>query len=233
MVEVKVIGSSSKGNGYLLSDGERSLLLEAGINLKWYKAIDFSMCDACLITHEHDDHAKFAQSIISNSGMDVYLSAGTQEMIQLPKHRTRIVKALEEIQIGNWNILPFPVEHDVKEPLGFFIQSKDGDCILFATDTFYIRYRFPGITHMMIECNYAKDIIDEKVAAGKVHPTLRKRIMKSHFELDNVKNFIAANDTSQLQEIWLLHLSSSNADAKRFKKEIQELTGVPVYIAGE
>ena len=78
MVEVKVIGSSSKGNGYLLSDGERSLLLEAGINLKWYKAIDFSRCDACLITHEHDDHAKFAQAMISNSGMDVYLSAGTQ-----------------------------------------------------------------------------------------------------------------------------------------------------------
>ena len=50
--------------------------------------------------------------------------------------------------------------------------------------------------------------------------------------IDNIMNALSVWN-AKLQEIWLLHLSSSNADAKRFKKEIQELTGVPVYIAGE
>jgi hypothetical protein len=41
-----------------------------------------------------------------------------------------------------------------------------------------------------------------------------------------------ANDLSKVQEIWLLHLSDGNSDADRFKREIQELTGKPVYVAG-
>lgn len=233
MISIKSYGSSSAGNAYLLSDGERSLLLEAGINLKKLQDVDFVNCDGCLITHEHGDHSKFAMDILNKTGMDIFTSAGTQEALKLPKHRIHQIKALEQIEIGVWTVLPFDTQHDVNEPLGFFIQTKSDERVLFATDTYYIKYKLPGVTHLMIECNYAKDIIDAKVEAGKVLPFLRNRIIKSHFELENVKGFIKANDMSRLQEIWLLHLSDSNSDAERFKREIQELTGVPVYIAGE
>lgn len=228
MLTITSFGSSSKGNAYLINDGERSLLLEAGINLK---GVDLSECDGCLITHEHGDHAKYAMHVINKSGMDVYLSGGTQEALQLPKHRTKQLKALEETEIGNWRVLPFKTEHDVNEPLGFFIQSKDGDCLLFATDTYYIRYKFPGITHLMIECNYSLEILDANVQSGRVGKFLKNRIVKSHFELENVKQFILSNDLSNLKEVWLLHLSEKNANADLFKREIQAITGVPVYIA--
>lgn len=46
-----------------------------------------------------------------------------------------------------------------------------------------------------------------------------------------MKDFLKANDLRHVQEIWLLHLSDGNSDADRFKREIQELTGKPVYIA--
>lgn len=239
MVEIQVFGSSSKGNAYLLFDGERSLLLEAGVNFKKLVNVFWPLVDGCLITHEHGDHSKVAMDVIHRTGLDIYTSSGTQEALQLPNHRVKTVKSLEEFQVGNWRVLPFQTEHNtpfeskhnVNEPLGFFINTKDGDNVLFATDTKYIRYKFPGITHLMIECNYQMAIIDENVANGKVHSKLRDRIVATHFELNNVKNFILSNDMSDLQEVWLLHLSERNADAELFKQEIQAITGVPVYIA--
>lgn len=231
MIDIKSYGSSSAGNAYVISDGERSLMLEAGIHLKNMNDVDWQSIDGCLITHEHGDHSKYVMKLINQTGIDVFTSAGTQKALDIPKYRVKTLESLKQHKIGDWKILPFDVQHDVNEPLGFFIQSKHGDKILFATDTYYIKYKLPGITHLMIECNYSIDILNENVETGKIGNFLRKRIVKSHFELGNVKRFIELNDMSQLKEVWLLHLSSSNADAERFKKEIQAITGVPVYIA--
>ena len=49
--------------------------------------------------------------------------------------------------------------------------------------------------------------------------------------LETAKDFLRANDLTAVQEIWLCHLSDGNSDAERFKREIQALTGKPVYIA--
>ena len=69
------------------------------------------------------------------------------------------------------------------------------------------------------------------VEAGLVPKKLKSRILKSHFSLENVKEFLKANDLSKVQEIWLLHLSDGNSDAERFKRETQEISRKPVYIA--
>jgi hypothetical protein len=42
---------------------------------------------------------------------------------------------------------------------------------------------------------------------------------------------LKANDLSKVQEIWLLHLSEQNSCEKRFKEEVQKITGKPTYIA--
>lgn len=60
---------------------------------------------------------------------------------------------------------------------------------------------------------------------------LKNRLLTSHFSLENVKEFLKANDLSQVREIWLLHLSDGNSDQVRFKREIMELCGKPVYVA--
>jgi phosphoribosyl 1,2-cyclic phosphodiesterase len=64
-----------------------------------------------------------------------------------------------------------------------------------------------------------------------VSKALKSRLLKSHFSLENVKQFLRANDLSRVREIWLLHLSDGNSDAERFKREVMELTGKPTYIA--
>jgi phosphoribosyl 1,2-cyclic phosphodiesterase len=142
-----------------------------------------------------------------------------------------VIKAKEQFQIGTWTILPFDIEHDVEEPLGFLMQNTASDKLMFATDTYYIRYLFSGVTHLMVEANFSVKILDENIAAGRVPVSMKRRLMRSHFSLENVKEFLRANDLSRMQEIHLLHLSDTNSDEELFKREIQALTGKPVYVA--
>jgi phosphoribosyl 1,2-cyclic phosphodiesterase len=165
------------------------------------------------------------------AGIDCYISAGTVEALGLSGHRLNIIKARQQFRIGTWTILPFETQHDAQEPLGFLLANQDGDKMLYATDTYYIRYRFQGLTHIAVECNYSSDILKANVKAGLVEPALKSRILKSHFSLENVKRFLQANDLSKVQEIWLLHLSEQNSCEKRFKEEVQKITGKPTYIA--
>lgn len=232
MIEIKALASSSKGNCYRVTDGRTPLLLECGINYKdIQKGLDFQMSSiaGCLVTHEHNDHVKSIKDVLK-AGIDLYGSKGTFETLTITHHRLKPVKAREQFQIGTWTILPFEVEHDVSEPIGYLLANQQGEKLLFATDTYYIRYKFKGITHFMVECNYSLEILNENVAAGLIDKGRKKRLMRSHFSLENVKEFFKANDLSKVQEIWLLHLSDSNSDADLFKREIQELTAKMVFV---
>ena len=159
------------------------------------------------------------------------MSRGTAEALGLSGHRVNIIKAKQQFRIGTWTVLPFDTQHDVAEPLGFLLANQDGEKCLYLSDTMYCKYRFHGLTHVAIECNYSLDILKRNVEAGLVPKELKSRILKSHFSLENVKKFLLANDLSKVQEIWLLHLSGGNSDAERFKREVQELTGRMVFVA--
>lgn len=232
MIEIKTIATGSKGNAYIVTDGITPLLLECGISYRdIQRAFDFKMSQVagCLVSHEHGDHIKSLKDILK-AGIDVYMSEGTKQAIGLNHHRIQTVKAKKQFTLGTWTIMPFDTEHDVSEPMGFLLANRLGEKLLFATDTYFIRYRFPGLTHIMVECNYDMGILNENIASGRVPAVMKKRLMKSHFSLDNVKEFLRANDLSKVQEIWLLHLSDNNSDEALFKQEIAELTGKLIYV---
>lgn len=235
-MDVKVIASGSRGNCYRISDGVTPVLLECGLPIKQIRqGLGFGLTEvaACLVSHEHQDHAKAVADVL-RAGVEVYTSPGTIKALGLEHHRLRPVRAKETFKVGTWTVRAFETQHDAQEPLGFLLHSRaSNERLLYATDTYYIRYKFPGLTHIMVECNYAADILEANVKRGSVPEVLKKRLLTSHFSLDNVKEFLKANDLSQVREIWLLHLSDGNSDAERFKREVQALTGRPVYIAGE
>ena len=209
--------------------------MECGIKIDQIrKGCGFRLSEikACLISHEHQDHSKAVKDIM-RAGIDCYMSQGTAEALGLFGHRLNIIKAKQQFRIGTWAILPFETQHDAQEPLGFLLANQDGEKLLYATDTYFIRYRFQGLTHILIEANYSLDILKRNVEAGAVPKELKSRLLKSHFSLENVKRFLQANDLSKVEAIFLLHLSDGNSDAERFKREVMELTGKPVYIALE
>lgn len=233
MIEIKTLASGSSGNAYLISDGHTDLLLECGIRFKDIQiSLDFKTSNiaGCLITHEHKDHTKGLKDVL-RTGIDCYMSQGTADAEGIDHHRIKVVGNKQQFKVGTWTILPFDVEHDVNEPFGYLIMNEQGDKLLFATDTYYVRYRFTGLNYIMIECNYSMEILDENIASGRINGWMKNRLVKSHFSLENVKEFLKANDLSKVQEIHLLHLSDSNADEKAFKESIQALTGKPVYVS--
>jgi phosphoribosyl 1,2-cyclic phosphodiesterase len=234
VIEITSLGSSSAGNAYRITDGKTPLLLDAGLRYKDIQrglAFRVSSLAGCLISHEHGDHSAAVKDLIK-AGVNIYTSAGTADALKLDSHRVHRVSALEPITIGTWSILPFDVQHDAAEPLGFLLANTAGDKLLFATDTYYIKHRFTGLTHIMVECNYSIQILNRNIAAGRVPAVLKNRLLRSHFSMENVKDFIRANDMRKVQEIHLLHLSDNNSDEELFKREIMALTGKQVYVAG-
>lgn len=228
---IKPLASSSSGNAYLVG-GRSPLLLDCGLpfrQLQKATGYQLSSLAGCLLSHEHRDHSKAAKDLMG-AGVDLYASQGTAEALGLEHHRLHIIRAKKQIKIGSWTVLPFETQHDAAEPLGFLL-AGGGEKLLYATDTFYIRYRFRGLTRILLEVNYAQDILDANVERGAVPPEHRRRVMRSHMSLETAKDFFRANDLSKVREIWLCHLSDGNSDAERFKREIQALTGKPVYIA--
>lgn len=232
MIDIKVLATGSTGNCYHISDGSTQLLLECGINFKDIQiALNFetSKLAGVLVTHEHKDHCKGLKTVLER-GLNVYMSKGTKEALKINHHRIKTLEVKKQFKIGTWTILPFDVQHDVSEPIGFLLQSDNGGKLLFATDTYYIKYKFTGLTHLMVECNYDQQTLDDNVLNGYVHPAMRKRVMRSHFGLENLLEFLKVNDLSKVQEIWLIHLSDGNSNMERIFKSVARATGKMIYI---
>lgn len=231
-MEIKILASGSSGNcAYISQDGAAPLLLDCGISINAIKkgcGFSLSKAAACLITHEHKDHAQATYDLMK-AGIDCYMSRGTADSLRVSGHRTRIVEARQQLQTGEWTVLPFDVVHDAAEPLGFLLASGENK-VLYAIDTCYIPYRFNGLTHVLLGCNYQKELLNESVITGERAPILRDRIMRSHMSLDTALEFFAANDLSKVREIHLLHLSDIASDAAKMKHEVQRMTGKPVYV---
>ncbi len=219
--------SGSSGNLYEVRNDSGRLLLEAGIPIKKIKqALNFrlSEVEACLVSHSHGDHASTAKDVAA-AGIDTYMTAETAKAIKLAGHRLKIVEPLKQFRVGTWTILPFPAPHDCPGSVGFLID--DGrDKLLFAIDTYDVRYRFDDLTHIAVECNYSMETM-----APDIDTTRKKRLLKSHFSLANVIKLLRATDLSKVREIHLLHLSRENSDPEYFKNEVEKATGKPVYCA--
>lgn len=233
-MKLKVIGTGSQGNAYILENENEALLIECGVKvLEIKKALNFKLSKVvgCIVSHEHMDHAKYMYDLML-TGIDVYASYGTMKARHLAdEFRAKTLLNKKPIQIGNFKILPFDIKHDAAEPLGFLIDHPECGKTLFLTDTYYCKYTFPDLNNIIIEANYSKEIIDRKYGPDSDKEFLRNRILKSHFSLANCKDMLSANDLSSVNNIVLIHLSDSNSDEKQFIKEVYELTGKNVTAA--
>jgi len=99
------------------------------------------------------------------------------------------------------------------------------------TDTFMSEHTFPGLNHIIIEANFADDILEENIRNGSVHPSMRPRLMQTHMEISTTINVLKANDLTNVINIVLSHLSSGNSDEERFIREVREATGKLVFAA--
>lgn len=233
-MKITSLASGSSGNCYHINDGQTSLLIECGLPFtKIKESLNYTTSDlsGVLISHEHGDHSKAAKDLCK-AGIDVYTTRGTAEAIGIDKsYRWVPITKMVEVEIGTLTVVPFEVVHDAADPVGFMIDSSvTGDRLVFLTDTVYSKYRFAGMTILMIECNYDLKTLNKNDSEGVINSSLRNRVRRSHMGLDQVIELLQANDLTRLKRVYLMHLSNLNSDEELMKRRVQEVTGVLVEV---
>lgn len=215
-MKLKVLASGSTGNSYILETETEALVIEAGVPFKKVlRNVDHRKIVGILVSHEHKDHSKYIE-----------------EYRMYGKRYTSNEQLSKKAEcFGGFRVRAFEVFHNVP-CYGYLIEHSEMGKLVFATGTGYIEYKFQDINHWLIECNYSKNILDQRVKEG-FNTHLADRIVKDHMSLETCKLFFARNDLKATRNIVLLHLSDGNSHAEQFQKEIEELTNKPTYIADE
>ncbi len=211
-MKLKCIATGSSGNCYALtSDSGETLILDCGVPIKEIKkGLDWNIKNVVgvLCTHRHLDHSKsvkdFRQMGIPIYGL--YLKAAP----------------MRTMKIGEFNVKPFDLtttdgswtHTDANgEPcpiFGFLITHPEMGRVLYITDTELIKWRFKGINHILLGVNYDKDLIDNEDSAKVNHVYL------GHMSIDTACDFVKANNSKELQNVIMCHLSKNNADKDLF-----------------
>lgn len=221
MSKLTVLGSSSKGNGYLLECGGQILIIEAGlsyekvvlpaINWEHYRVV------GCLASHSHGDHSKYVQEYIGRV-VYVYGNADIEGVSPLVTKK--------KYYIGNFKVQCLEVPHNVP-CYSYIIDCPDGIRILFITDTSGFKYRVKGVHCLMVEANYDEEVILDHA----VQDQWSRSASENHLSIDQAIEVIKKHDTVDLQDIILLHLSDGNSDASKFQRMVKSETGHDCYIA--
>jgi phosphoribosyl 1,2-cyclic phosphodiesterase len=234
-MQLTVINSNSSGNAYILeSSSGQALLIECGVRFEKIKqALGFNVRKVmgCLVTHEHKDHCKAVEDVMA-AGINVWSSAGTHLAMGTDKsHRSQVALSEYAFNVGEFKIKAFDVKHDCAEPYGYLIYHPECGNVLFLTDSYYCEYKFEGLNNIIIEANYCQKILDTRMKEGDNPKFLRDRVIESHMSIQTCKQTLGTYDLSGVTNILLIHLSDSNSDETRFKKEVEEVTGKAVHVA--
>ena len=196
------------------------------------KALDFDLTklSGAIVSHQHGDHSRFVASFVKHGVLtlapeDVFYSHGI-----FGHPYAKPITTGKCYKIGNFFVSAFPVSHDVP-CVGYLVRHSDFGKLLFVTDTMMLNYTFDGLTQIMIETNYADDILDARLERDAITLSQRNRVLESHLSLNTAKGILRRNNLSDVDNIILIHLSDGNSDEARFIREIKELTGKRVYAA--
>ena len=242
-MEFKPIASSSEGCAYLLtSNGLSPLLIDCGVrfdSIQQATGFRLGSLAGCLISHSHGDHIKAAGKLLV-AGVNCYASRETWEAYASNSqhrphhhHRQKAIDTEHDTLIGQWTVRAFECVHDTPGTLGFVIADGQGNKLLYLTDSAYSKYRFSGLTHIAVECNWSETLMRQNAVDGAIEPSRASRTIRNHMSLERLIGMLQANDLSKVQEIHLLHLSDANSDEVEFKEAIQKATGKPVYVAAK
>lgn len=224
-----VLGSSSKGNGYILTTGEEALIIECGVPFSAaQKALNFNVSSVVgiLVSHRHGDHAKYLPDY-AKLGVKVF--AG-EDVLSGNENGVTIDGPMCKTSMGGFNVVAFEVAHDVPTH-GFHIQHPDMGNTLFLTDTYLCEYVFPDLSNILIEANFSDEILRSNLQKGITPRFVADRVWESHMEIETTKEVLKAHDLTKLVNIVLIHLSDHNSDADMFEREISGIAGRPVHVA--
>ena len=113
---------------------------------------------------------------------------------------------------------------------GFLITHKEMGRMLYITDCEVVKWKFKDINHILLGVNYDNDLIDNEDSAKMNH------VYRGHMSIDTACDFVKSNNSKDLQNVIMCHLSSENADRDSFiekMKKVAKNSNVDVAVAGK
>ncbi|MBQ8099257.1 MAG: MBL fold metallo-hydrolase [Bacteroidaceae bacterium] len=229
MLQFRCIGSSSKGNCYLIRNSEGCILVDAGVGIRrirkylYESGVALESLKAIFLTHDHVDHAKNVgtiQHMAARKGQFIKLYATEKVLASVHSNPAIKVKPSSEgmqlisydemVRCCGCEITPFSVPHDSADNVGYFISEGEHTLCLVTdvgqmTDT--IHQYIDRTDQLILESNY-----DEKMLRDGPYPYhLKKRISGGNGHLSNVEAAtVIWQHREKLQRVWLCHLSENN-----------------------
>lgn len=228
------LASGSKGNCHALSDGDRTLLIDAGISLRQIRqrlagvGWDADAVQALALTHEHSDHIGALGVILRRTNWailataDTRRAAGRAQGVEIPHNRWIELEAGQPKDWEGWRILPFALPHDAADPVAYRVEAGGHTCAV-VTDlghpTALVADHLQELDLLVLEANHDVDMLRE----GDYPPQLKARILSRVGHLSNaaMAELLARVCSSRLKQVVLAHLSESNnlPDLARFAAE--------------
>lgn len=230
-MKLKVLGSSSKGNCYLLYNDSEVLIIEAGLKFSAIKEalnFDLSKVVGVLCTHEHKDHALSVPDFL-NAGINVIAPVSVFKNVGVDSPCCVSVKENHTVTLRNFSVQPFALQHDV--PIfGYLIRHPEIGNTVFITDTGDVNYKFKHLNNIIIEANFSDSILVKNAIDGLGY-TNEKRLRDTHLSLEKCVEWLSAVDLKGVNNIVLIHLSERNSDAEIFKETVEKQFAKNVYVA--
>lgn len=217
MINVYSLGSGSKGNCMVISDGKSCVMIDAGLSEKTImkKLVEIGLrkedINGILVTHEHNDHVRSLSEL--SYYIPFYSHYETVEALKSTLYSVKNSNEIEEksFEINGFNIKPFAVSHDAVRPLGYVIDNGN-EKVAYLTDTGYISQgilnKIKGCDSVIIESNHDKELL----IRGAYPERLKRRILSDKGHLCNEETALCVNDLikSGTQKILLSHISENN-----------------------
>lgn len=190
------IGSSSSGNSYLIRSGSTNLLLDVGLSARAIReglasfGVDEANISGICVTHEHIDHVRSIRAISrACDNAEVIATMGTAENCEnfehVPDDRLRMIRAQDNIHIGDIGIKAFALSHDAAEPVGYSFTSGDTKLTV-VTDTGIVTGEIYNeiidSDMLVLEANHEIEMLE----VGPYPYFLKQRILSDHGHLSNI-----------------------------------------------
>ena len=216
-VGVTVLGSGSKGNAIVVHNEHEGLLIDAGMSLKEIRrrlalaGLQESLIKGILVTHEHTDHVSGLRVCAKHLQVPVYASRLCAERLryQDKKMCSPIMFALGgSFPISNFTILPFAVQHDAVEPVGYVIcigSKKVGIALDLGRPGQMTEFQLRSCDTLAIESNHDLNML----AACNRPWYLKQRILgpQGHLSNQQSQELLGKTISSNTRNVVLVHLS--------------------------
>ena len=231
---VCTLASGSKGNATYISDGNTSILIDAGLSgieiqrRLTSRGLAPEQLNAIVVTHEHSDHIRGVGIISRRYKLPVYINQKTKKASPGlgNLHAIRPFECGTPFNIENLAVHPFSISHDAEDPSGFTI-GQNGTTIAIATDlgiaTSMVKEHLKRCALLILEANHDPQMLETGPYPWPLKQRIQSRI--GHLSNSDSRKLLRELQHENLQHVILAHLSEiNNTPQKAFDEVTRALT---------